>query len=80
MTLDPAVDRLQSSGKPHEHSISMLRSRSSVRRERYAPDQAALRHAGGVARSCRHEPAASSRLASAPDDDLLGRVQLPALG
>ncbi|WP_431777563.1 hypothetical protein [Ottowia caeni] len=25
-------------------------------------------------------PAASSRLASAPDDDLLGRVQLPLLG
>jgi len=44
-----------------------------------APDQTALGRAGGVAPPCRHGHAAASRLASPPDDGLLGCVQLPFL-
>ena len=47
---------------------------------RYLPDCAALAQPGGVARPCRHEPAAFSRLARLPQDDTLGQVQLPDLG
>ena len=40
------------------------------------PERATLRRSGGVAPPCGHEPAALSRLASAPHRGPLGRVQL----
>jgi hypothetical protein len=48
--------------------------------ERYTADCTALRRAGGVVRPCGREPAASSRLASAPHHGTLGPVQLPFPG
>ncbi len=59
---------------PHECSLFWLRVPNPICTERYAPDCAVLRHAGRVAPPRGHEPAASSRLASAPHHSPLGRV------
>jgi hypothetical protein len=59
---------------PHECSLCWLRVPNPICTERYAPDCAVLRHAGCVVPPCGHEPAASSRLASAPHHSPLGRV------
>lgn len=57
--------------------------RSTVRRRRYLDFlgyQTNGWRAGSVTPPCRHQPAASSGLASPPHDEPLGRVQLRFLG
>jgi hypothetical protein len=80
VNLETSVDRFLALVSPHGYWGLRLCWCSPIGWGRYAPESGVFASPGGVAPPCRPRPAASSRLASHPENPALGRVQLRFLG